>query len=1294
MIKPKLYLYDSSATDYKGTDYSNYILSGIQYTDDLTEVLDTCELTLVGLSTSEEFAPTTKFILEIYDTDLMTDEDALPEITYHLCVASDVVSQPILSDSEYFNHSISFNEPSVIAQGRIVDDISETYKLKNVSLTTTPTYSTDATVSAQKTNVTPKSAYNNGTTITGSAALWWFNRYFKFRRKFSFKFGGEYGLSGTEDDWTILQNQVISNTTTLSLPIPLIVTQVGADASTVYDSHENFCSTITKVYIRTRGTQDEWELDTTVGNNGVIETNPSTSNSYENDWEVDWHLAQFDDSAKGYGTNRAVFRTQASGDYALITYYKKLATFDSLVRNRTLNITLQTNKEYKIVCMLNDQSTGEYDLGTSDYFVGDSSNLACYDSLCGYEVRTPVYSKITDEEASFVADSGTAYNNAPTLTLTFNTYAEGATTEVAFTSAPALSAYDLFLDAQLKSQELWRGDTNIKDPDNLPYYCNDDDVYKLQNAEIIESSFHQKNFWEVLLEIGKYIHAIPYITFGNNDRYLVNWKLLGQPDQYKDNSTTVTIYNSRSIENYVGAVNSYVNNMVQLGALVSEWVSPKSESEDYLVYNDVAVLKTSKPIIEIYANSNEEGGVVVKYINSNSKITSISVGDTADITKYVFENSIYQLLGVEASVEPNKGLSIYYNLGENVIRGLNYQLPSTNTGDNETEYAIKRIIGTAFGISSTEWKDIRVNDFAFNITYRTKENVRSEQSRPDLRKYLINSAYETIPQHKQFNNQQDVSVDSVKFGNQTYGKLIKLGNTEIETTEWSSDLYKIKNSGELIEIRGNLYYVSKATHVFYQDHIDSKIVYSKDYNLLSDIIGIPSEPRFYEISERNVIDRQVNANAYLLLGTEQTATESKYVTPTGMEYIRNLLFTSGVNYPKYALTNIKNDKTNSVQFHKDLIHPISGYSMRNTLSFKWAMEDNFSAGDSIIDTTYSTTPPSSSNPANTSYTSLTPTQYVDIYGRGDLYDFVIADLRGSSSLSSDQIKAQPNCPLRLHNGGRLTTFLGYAVYESTLGITYDTINLSTNLTLPIGPNGSLRDSNNNDIASYSNSVGSYVIVKDGDYSAVYYLAYKTEVLGVRRAWYVRYNYGVNQDLTELETNYFDRMFRPYFGSEVFSGGSLNKDFGDNAHGLALIKDNREHLMFNFNLQMLTDSDRFVLSGYMWRQEKESTIKLATLSSEVNKICNNTLPSSRIINTYTLSTTYNYNAIYVPVSTILNGEDVSAVKSIAVVSTAKPSIGTGTENYFVIARNVSDLEDSEKIADWVITAPNSDFFNKQ
>ena len=99
MIIVKVYKYDSAqeANGYRGTDYSAHLLQGNEFTEDITQELDTCEITLSGLNFEKEFDPQTKFIIDYYQ-----DSEANP-MTRHWLVAKDMVQKPILSDDNYLD---------------------------------------------------------------------------------------------------------------------------------------------------------------------------------------------------------------------------------------------------------------------------------------------------------------------------------------------------------------------------------------------------------------------------------------------------------------------------------------------------------------------------------------------------------------------------------------------------------------------------------------------------------------------------------------------------------------------------------------------------------------------------------------------------------------------------------------------------------------------------------------------------------------------------------------------------------------------------------------------------------------------------------------------------------------------------------------------------------------------------------------------------------------------------------------------------------------------------------------
>ena len=357
------------------------------------------------------------------------------------------------------------------------------------------------------------------------------------------------------------------------------------------------------------------------------------------------------------------------------------------------------------------------------------------------------------------------------------------------------------------------------------------------------------------------------------------------------------------------------------------------------------------------------------------------------------------------------------------------------------------------------------------------------------------------------------------------------------------------------------------------------------------------------------------------------------------------------------------------------MHPISGYSMRNTLSLKWEMEDNFSAGDSVADVNTSAS-------VENAYAQLVPTQYADTYGRADLIDFVIAK---DITLTGSEIKNLPNSPLRIQGANKYVNYLGVGATYSQTGLMDLTLN-PISVSVFVISSGSIKDSNQNVIADNNSNVGDFVIARYGGYSGIYRCTLK----GSLTTTWARTLYVYGGDLSE----YARTSVKASGIQSVFGSRYTEDNYGDNDHGLALIKDNRERIAFNFNTQLLTDSDRFVLSGYMWRQEKKGTIQIALLSEEVNKIVNDTIEIPLGTPTYAIQTTASTDSIIIDLETALSGVDMTNIKAIAIISSKKPAIGNGKQNYFVMARNVGDLTNEEKIENWTISAADTSMFKKQ
>ena len=1225
MFKTKIYRYDrlKETEGYRGTDYSAYIVQGEDLTEDITQVMDRYEITLAGLPTITAFEPETKFILDIVEYKAGYVESIVQ--TIHFVVSRDMVNQPILSDNKYFDHHISFIEPSVVAQKRLVDNISATYKLKDVSLEEQPAFpDTKATSDFSKREFIP--AHNFGiddTDVTESYKV--SGKYFELED--AFKLVNE---SGTEYDtnYTDIENFKTSDGAYKArFLLPKLAIYYGVKETKTFQKigYASVDYTISEYPLNSGTPTRKWDISVISNSNLGTSWMALPNIPYENIVNGEWLLERVENQFSRPHDCNYEYKKYTNKTAATPSYYSDFIDIQQDVRYE-ISFSLHTfpdNAPTKALAFDRwDKYTGSQPTYYQEYL---------------FDVKVEPQEQVKNTNLYMTAQntSGKTF---------FTTYSVDTKTIVYASSTP-YSALALLQKAILnsglyeKKDGVYIADVNKS---TLPFYIDENYIDELSNTTVIENFYNQKNLWEIMLEVGNYIHAIPELKFGSNDRFMITFNRLGRTDEKVDNGTAISIFNSRSVEDYICATSSYIENMVQLGGYIEEWVAPKTTNELLLVSNDTGEILTSKPIIELLK-------VIVR---------KNSTGETADLTDYIYEENVYKTLSIDYGVVPNRGIALYYKLGTNIITGGDYQLPQKTT-NAYSDYAIKKAIYSAFNgypvypspPAVGNWNDLKINDYSFFVQYRTKDSVRQNHIRPDLRKYLLNTRWDRYPEHNQFNNQTDVVIDSVKFGNQVFGKLIRTGNNSYDIYEWHDSWATVKHKGELYSIFGTLYYVAKVTHTIYHSYIISKVSYSKDYNELSKIIGIPSEPRFYEISEQSLIWREFAINDLLLLTDEEVDIDygSNYVF--NFDHLADLIAGEGTDFAKYAITVFKGDKdankydqtVGQSDLYIEVINPINAYSSENTLTYEYDMADNYSAGDKVVETEQ--IDEAANKPNKGSYNSLAAVKYTDIYGRASLVDFYILGNIGAEDSTSPSGYVPPTP--------------------------------AETMAFPESP----------------------ITTKD-----------KTAT-----------NFVGNYDILATNVRKFDTDF--------------------NSRGIGLLKDCREAISVNYNLQMITSSDTFVLSPYLFLPQK-SNLKMVLLAEEVNKLSNGYIDISKIITPlnkqggtmnpyfdFTItkdnkkSSPFNSSKLLlksfeIPLSSIFT--DVSdqhflktpgyqKIRAIAIIcdvslSPEPPTPGEETINpttpgktKFVIARNIPELwTRDDALYSWIFGAPKKNvvFKNKQ
>ena len=543
-----------------------------------------------------------------------------------------------------------------------------------------------------------------------------------------------------------------------------------------------------------------------------------------------------------------------------------------------------------------------------------------------------------------------------------------------FESSMPLTALDLFEKIKTVSNSY---DLNVYD----------NNYTALQNTKIIESIYNNKNCWEMIQELGKYVHAKPIIKFDTRNTGLeLTFRQYGNPNIKEDSNALNSVFTSRDIQDYICELDAYTTNLFQYGNIIEEYIKPVDNDGSQLVVTDNAVLKTKYPILEILSLEFQ----VVYGLHADTS-------EWIDMTSYIYEHNIYKCLPVvhSSSFLHAKSNSIYYHLGGTEIQGLQYKAPE---GNKVEPYAIKNILRT---LSSEEF----ITNCVFRIRYRTKDNMRVPYFRPDIRKYLFQNNSTNLPRHTQFTNQSDKYLDSQKYGENCYGNLIRTGNAQITRSEWNSTFDKRIKAGDLVNIENNRYYVASATTFIYPEHIEQQVDYTMDHNALSQIVGIDSEPRFYEISEQSSVIREILCPSLIEFVSYDNGSEpiTNYAN-VGQGY-KGLDFTK-FRYMDDIVEIIKGDYTARPNYAKITLYyedegsqifmlPVNNIASGHTFISSVCAEDNYNIGDSEISTAVGgevqkaswlspmlniVNSSSISGISDNAYKIKTPNKYTDRYG--------------------------------------------------------------------------------------------------------------------------------------------------------------------------------------------------------------------------------------------------------------------------------------------------------------------------
>lgn len=515
------------------------------------------------------------------------------------------------------------------------------------------------------------------------------------------------------------------------------------------------------------------------------------------------------------------------------------------------------------------------------------------------------------------------------------------------------------------------------------YYLDPEQRAEFEKIEAPEFAFTNKTLKEILDQIGGFIHGVPRLIGSK-----IHFDMLGGTEQAALSDPKypyVTEIRSNNIESYATDLDSTPENFVNTldtgeGSIVEPYAggykSVRSEQAYARITEDNMVIETMLPIysvqkLEVLVPAGAGG-------NSNPV--------AGDITPFVFEGAEYgRLSSFQGEYPISKAYAIYYELGQRNIKGLNFKSP-TVIGGAGAKYSIANIVKSVTGLNiSADWWGGDYGNYprlAFRITYTPVFSARVLQHKP---------IYDSSAMSRTLTYNQGANlIETRYYGENLKGTIARIGNDEFVRT-YVIRYNKMSLIPKIGQIWDNDYYVSSVTNALYADHCVCTVGMSKDFNRLSQYVGINSEWRAYEVSEKNAYNREYIYRDFMLIdnGKPIPFNNTLCVANESLVYesLLNTFTQSADAKPPVSAAVVKSYQEGVDEPISTVTAPVVSTAFGNSLQFAFGMQDNFSAG-------YQSQEHQEGN--ITGYWQ-TDAQYPDYYGRIDTVDFKLTGGNGASA---------------------------------------------------------------------------------------------------------------------------------------------------------------------------------------------------------------------------------------------------------------------------------------------------------
>lgn len=520
------------------------------------------------------------------------------------------------------------------------------------------------------------------------------------------------------------------------------------------------------------------------------------------------------------------------------------------------------------------------------------------------------------------------------------------------------------------------------------YYL--DPEQELEYSKIIAPEFTmtQATLREQLKTIGGYIHAEPRLLGGNGERkpglkesQIIHFDKLGVSSVVNSPTTYVGNALTYDINQYCTQIDSTAQNIVNaLNWAQGVVVSPsnngirtvRTETVNIRVQESNANVPTTFPIQSI---TKVECGI----ITSGTEETEMF-----DITPYVYEQTEYDanLTSYKGAYPRSKAYAIYYTIGQKNIKGLFYKASTEMSevfGQYWTYYSIVNILSMVSGKNTGEIRDKFAGDYVGRLAFRVSY-IPIYQTRVTHGKQMADGAEE----YTQVYNQSENIIEARYYGENIKGAAARLGNIEQSRTYIVKDLADIPQVGVCVNVgtadEPNLYAISGVNAQIFPKHIKFSLALTKDFNRISEYVGISSVKRVYEVSERQAYLRNILLKEYAVVGEPIKASPGIFRDYSALTGTFKAQSDATLVSQVYAWGGTKSTPVGTdVTPLTKVALPVISSAFGNAMVFSWNYKDNYSAGEMV----------EWQSEANVSGWWQQDVPYCDYYGRMEWMNFAL-----------------------------------------------------------------------------------------------------------------------------------------------------------------------------------------------------------------------------------------------------------------------------------------------------------------